>query len=115
MRPVVPRSRGCNTRSSEALRSRKARLWRLVYGPDWEASVRAADPGHERFEDNLRALLDGFEISPYLHARELTPGMPDDRYGTTRDVAGGYRLVVFVHVTPAKGTCTLAWCAREDL
>lgn len=93
----------------------KARLWRLVFGPEWEASVRAADSGDDRFDDNLQALLDAFEVSPYLHARELTEGTPDDRYGTTKDVAGGYRLVVFVHVDPRRGTCTLAWCAREDL
>jgi hypothetical protein len=93
----------------------KARLWRLVHGPEWEESLREAAAGRDRFSDNLEALLDGIGLSPFQYARPIQPEAPDERYGTTRDEANGYRLVVFIHVDRRTRTCTLGWVATEDL
>jgi hypothetical protein len=61
------------------------------------------------------ALLEAVSIAPFTHARAIQPETPDERYGTTRDRAGGYRVVVFIHVDRQATTCTLAWAATEHI
>jgi hypothetical protein len=93
----------------------KARLWRLVEGPEWRASVEAEGNGVERFDHNLAALLDGIGINPFAYSRPLTAEVEDVRYGTTKDVANGYRLVVFLRLDRQQVTCDLGWVAVEWL
>lgn len=93
----------------------KIPLWRLREGPEWKASVEAADPGTPRFKENVDVLREVIEHAPYARCRELHEANLDDRYATTRDVSEGYRLVAFFHVDKQKQTCTLGWLARENL
>jgi hypothetical protein len=94
----------------------KVPLWRLENGPELAASVRDANPGAgRRYEENLQALRDSIECSPYLYGRALVDEMPDVRYGTTKDVAEGYRLVCCFRVDRDAKRVELGWVMIEWL
>jgi hypothetical protein len=88
--------------------------WGLDYGPDWQPSLDAVRH-RERIDDNIRALVDGITYNPFEYSRELVAGEPDERYGTTRDSANGYRVVIFLKVDRQSHRCVLGWVACEDL
>lgn len=87
----------------------------LVEGAEWLASVEGAAPGVPRFEHNLEALLDAIGINPFAYSRPLTELAEDVRYATTKDVANGYRLVVFFRLDRTRMACELGWVAAEWL
>jgi hypothetical protein len=89
------------------------REWRIVYGTEWDVSVAAADTGDDRFRENREVLEETIAIGRL--GRALTPEIPDDRYTTTKDVASGYRMVIFFRVDRSTMTCTLEWLALERL
>lgn len=89
------------------------REWRIAYGAEWQASVEAADTGDERFRENREILEETIAIGRLGTA--LVPENPDDRYTTTKDIASGYRMVIFFRVDRAKNTCTLEWLMLEAL
>ena len=89
------------------------REWHIAYGVEWEASVAAADTGDERFRENLKVLAETIAIGRL--GSSLTPDIPDDRYVTTKDVASGYRMVVFFRTDRSSMTCMLEWVMLEDL
>jgi hypothetical protein len=84
-------------------------------GPEWEASVTAAHNGHPRFDENLAALREALGVAPFKHSCPLVEETPNDRYATTKDVAGGFRLVLFFRFDERRQTCVLAWLAVEAL
>jgi len=89
------------------------REWRIVYGAEWQASVDEADTGDDRFRENREVLEETIAIGRL--GRPLVPETPDDRYTTTKDIASGYRMVVFFRVDRRAMTCTLEWLALEAL
>ncbi len=92
------------------------RLWRLIYGPDWHSSVEQADRGHDRFRENRQVLEEVISFDPFHpYTRVLWPENDTDRVATTRDVAAGYRMVVFYRVDRTAQACTLEWMELEDL
>lgn len=93
----------------------RADLWGVDEGPEWSAAVNDADPGDERFADNLQALRDAIAVAPFKYTRPLAAENEYERYGTTKDVAGGYRLVVFVRVDVIATRCELVWVELEWL
>lgn len=93
----------------------RANLWGIDEGPEWEASVVAADPGTDRFQENLKALRDAIAVNPFGYTRPLVKETEYERYGTTKDVAAGYRLVIFIRVDVAATRCELVWVELEWL
>ena len=73
------------------------------------------DPGDARYRENIRALRDAIAVNPFAWTRPLIEEIELERYGTTRDGAAGYRLVVFVRVDVDTRTCVLAWVKLERL
>jgi hypothetical protein len=92
---------------------RAPREWRIVYGAEWQTSVDDADTGDERFVENREVLEETIAVG--RHGRALWPETPEDRYTTTKDVASGYRMVVFFRVDRVAMTCTLEWLVLEEL
>lgn len=92
---------------------RAPRQWRIAYGAEWQASVDEADTGDERFRENREVLEETIAIGRL--GTVLTPENPDDRYTTTKDVASGYRMVIFFRVDRRTTTCTLEWLMLETL
>ncbi len=100
----------------------KVPLWRLRDGPGWTESVEAAENdaiensifGPDRFQANLEAICDALAYNPFEYSRPLVEGVDDDlRYGTTKDVAAGYRLVVLVRLHRMSRTIERAWMTTE--
>jgi hypothetical protein len=89
------------------------REWRIAYGAEWQASVDQADTGDERFRENRKILEEMIAIGRL--GRALVPENPEDRYVTTKDIACGYRMVIFSRVDRANMTCTLEWLILEAL
>lgn len=90
-------------------------MWRLVPGPEWEQSVRDADPDDGYFEDNLRTTRDVLAYDPFYLSRPFLGERDDARVFTTKDVAAGYRLVVFFKVRSGEQTVELGWVVLEQL
>lgn len=90
-------------------------LWRLTEGPEWGESVRETDPGDAWFERNLEAARQALELDPYTYSRPFLGDRDEQRVFTTRDVAAGYRVVLFFRVWPPKRTCELGWVEVEAL
>jgi hypothetical protein len=80
----------------------QAPLYALVPGPQWEESVAAADPGDDRFADNLEALKLALGYAPWRYSQALVEEHDPVRIATTKDRAAGYRLVVGVRVSPRR-------------
>jgi hypothetical protein len=91
------------------------REWRLEYGVEWQASVDQANTDDSRFRENLEVLEDAIGIDPFRHGRALTPEVDTDRFATTKDIASGYRMVIFFRVDRSRATCTLEWLMLERL
>lgn len=89
--------------------------WALIPGSEWQDSVDRLRSARKRLDHNLEALLDGLRLDPFSYSRPLIAEDANERYGTTKDVAYGYRLVVFVHVLPNRNACELGWVAAEDI
>jgi hypothetical protein len=86
----------------------------------------APQPGYD--SANLKICEDlyaqpGAVTAPYVAYTHNAPIITNDACpnggssisGTTRDGAGGYRVVVFIHVDRQATTCTLAWAATEQI
>lgn len=90
------------------------REWRLRPGPDWDASLRAADPGDGYFQesiDSARLVLerDPWSYShPFLDREEL-------RVLTTADHRAGYSVIVFIAVDRSSATVELRWAELAPL
>lgn len=93
----------------------RARLWRLLEGPEWADSLAAADPGDGYFEDNVDALRGILELDPFAYSHPFVEDRDLTRIATTKDVAAGYRLVILFRINPPKVTCELGWLWREPL
>jgi hypothetical protein len=93
----------------------KARLWRVVYGPEWQRSVDEADPRDGYFEDDLDAVEDALGLNPLRYSFPFLDEQDDMRIFTTRDEAAGYRVIVFCRVDRAMKSVELCWVEREDL
>lgn len=93
----------------------RARLWNLVEGPEWADSIRAAQAAVQRFDENLEALVDAIGVDPFAYGRAFIQEADDVRYSTTKDVANGYRLVMFYKVDRPSTTCELGWLEVEWL
>ena len=91
----------------------QAPLYRLVEGPDWQESLKAADPDDDRFADNLEALRLALQYAPWKYSHALVEEHDAVRIATTRDEAAGYRLVVGFRIDPPN--VTLGWVELEPL
>lgn len=88
-------------------------LWGLEEGPEWEGSVRAADPGDGYFQDNVQALKDLLQHDPHAYSHGYLEERGDLRVAMTRDVAAGYRAILFFKIE--KRVVTLLWIELEPL
>lgn len=91
----------------------RAPLYRLVEGPGWQDSLSAADPGDDRFADNVQALKFALEYAPWKYSQALAEEHDPVRIATTKDRAAGYRLVVGIRIDAS--TVTLGWVDVETL
>lgn len=91
----------------------QAPLYRLVEGPEWQESLEAADPGDDRFADNLAALKLALGYGPWKYSQPLAEDHDPVRIATTKDLAAGYRLVVGLRIDSPN--VTLGWIELERL
>jgi hypothetical protein len=93
----------------------RARLWRVVDGPEWAEAVEAADPSDEYFQDNLEAMRQALELGPYHYTHPYIEERDDVRVMTTKDRKAGYRLVALVRIDASKRTVERGWVMLEPL
>jgi len=93
-----------------------ARIWRVFNGPEWDESVKAADPRDEYyFLRNLETLRDALALDPYRYSHPFLAERGELRIYQTRDQAAGYRLIAAIEVISPAKTVELRWVVREDL
>jgi hypothetical protein len=92
------------------------RPWGLRYGPEWEASLAAADQHDGYFEENLAVAEDALRTNPRgYYARGFLDDNDDVRVFTTKDRAAGYRVVIFFEIDQPAMQLELHWIDVEPL
>jgi hypothetical protein len=91
------------------------REWRLRRGPDWDDSLRAADPGDGYFTDSIDSARLVLERDPYWHTTPFLHDRDDLRVLRTADERAGYAVMVFVALERATATVELRWAERAPL